>query len=60
MSFLDLNEGKVLTWELVVPWGRIYPIKKDVAESAKRKEEGGTGVGLEFWEWTEEQIKPYL
>lgn len=45
---------------IVVPWGRIYPIKKDVVESAKRKEEGGTGVGLAFWEWTEEQVKPYL
>jgi retinol dehydrogenase-12 len=45
---------------IVVPWGRIYPIRKDVAESGKRKEEGGTGVGLKFWEWTEEQIKPYL
>jgi len=45
---------------VVVPWGRIYPIRKDVAESAKRKEEGGTGVALKFWEWTEKQVKPYL
>jgi retinol dehydrogenase 12 len=27
---------------------------------AKPKSEGGLGVAQEFWDWTEEQIKPYL
>jgi retinol dehydrogenase 12 len=29
-------------------------------QSAKTIAEGGTGVGEKFWQWSEEQIKPYL
>jgi hypothetical protein len=29
-------------------------------EATKKVEEGGTGLGLKFWEWTEEQIQPYI
>ncbi|KAI9737860.1 MAG: hypothetical protein M1834_009230 [Cirrosporium novae-zelandiae] len=43
----------------VVPWGRFMAIRKDLVDATKIEEEGGTGVGLKFWEWTEEQIKPY-
>ncbi|KAH8819442.1 short-chain dehydrogenase [Xylogone sp. PMI_703] len=46
--------------EWIIPFGRTLPMRKDVVESTKTKEEGGTGVGLKFWEWTEEQITPYL
>ncbi|KAK9242308.1 hypothetical protein V1506DRAFT_556135 [Lipomyces tetrasporus] len=37
-----------------VPWGR-----KDILESLKAKEEGGTGLAAEFWGWCEEQTKEY-
>jgi len=43
-----------------VPWGRIVPLRKDIEASAKTEAEGGTGVGLKFWEWNEEQVKPFL
>ena len=43
----------------VVPWGRYVPLRKDLEAAAKTESEGGTGVASKFWEWTEEQIKPY-
>ncbi|KAL8388214.1 hypothetical protein RB595_009377 [Gaeumannomyces hyphopodioides] len=46
--------------EWVAPWGRFETIRDDVAQATKHVEEGGTGTGLKFWEWTEEQVKPYL
>ena len=45
---------------LVVPWGRFASLRQDLVAASKTKEEGGTGIGKRFWEWTEEQIKPYL
>lgn len=44
----------------VVPWGRFMDIRSDLADATKSEAEGGTGIGKRFWEWTEEQIKPYL
>ncbi|KIW94926.1 uncharacterized protein Z519_04905 [Cladophialophora bantiana CBS 173.52] len=44
----------------VAPFGRLYPIRKDLLDATKSKEEGGNGHAAEFWEWTEEQIKPYV
>ena len=44
----------------VIPWGRLADIRKDVAEAAKSKEEGGSGTAEKFWAWSEEQVKPYL
>ncbi|KUJ17225.1 NAD(P)-binding protein [Mollisia scopiformis] len=46
------------TW--VVPWGRFAPLREDYEASFKSKDEGGTGLAREFWEWTEEQVKAYL
>jgi hypothetical protein len=46
--------------ELVVPWGRILPIRKDLVAATKTEAEGGTGGAHKFWEWNEEQVKPYL
>ena len=45
---------------IVVPWGRFAPLRKDLEESGKSEAEGGTGVASKFWDWTEEQVKPYL
>jgi len=44
----------------VVPWGRFYPIRKELIQAGKTEAEGGTGNALKFWAWTEEQVKSYL
>lgn len=44
----------------VIPWGRLASIRKDLAEAAKTKEEGGSGNAENFWAWSEEQVKSYL
>ncbi|TAQ84494.1 hypothetical protein B7494_g7187 [Chlorociboria aeruginascens] len=44
----------------IVPWGRFMAIRPDLVAATKTEAENGTGVGLKFWEWTEEQIKPYV
>lgn len=44
----------------VAPWGRFDTMREDIVQASKHVEEGGTGIGLKFWEWTEEQVKPYL
>ncbi len=41
-----------------VPWGKWHPSpREDILASMKSKEEGGTGVAGEFWDWCEEQAK---
>jgi hypothetical protein len=35
-------------------------IRKDLFDASKAVAEGGTGLAQKFWEWNEEQIKPYL
>ncbi|KAK9368737.1 hypothetical protein V1509DRAFT_59128 [Lipomyces kononenkoae] len=43
-----------------IPWGRWHPSpRKDILESLKTKQEGGTGLAAEFWDWCEEQTKGY-
>ena len=57
----EVPARQLLTKEstIVIPWGRISTIRNDLQESAKTKEEGGTGVSAEFIKYIEEQIKPY-
>ncbi|PBP24810.1 short chain dehydrogenase reductase [Diplocarpon rosae] len=44
----------------IIPWGRFGPLRADLEEASKSQEEGGTGIATRFWEWSEEQVKPYL
>ncbi|KAI1204562.1 uncharacterized protein F4807DRAFT_446385 [Annulohypoxylon truncatum] len=44
----------------VAPWGMMWKVSKEMIEASKTKAEGGTGVGQQFWAWTEAQIEPYL
>lgn len=44
----------------VVPWGRFMPIRKHMLAASKPISEGGTGQAEKFWEWNEEQVRPYL
>lgn len=34
--------------------------RKDLQEATKAKAEGGSGVAGDFWDWTEEQIRPFI
>ncbi|KAH9987550.1 hypothetical protein F4779DRAFT_632348 [Xylariaceae sp. FL0662B] len=43
----------------IAPWGRFCEIRKDLLEGSKPESEGGTGIAQKFWEWTEEQVRPY-
>ncbi|EKD18224.1 uncharacterized protein L3040_007605 [Drepanopeziza brunnea f. sp. 'multigermtubi'] len=44
----------------VEPWGKLVSARKDIEQGSKPKEEGGTGVAQDFWDWTEEQVAQYL
>lgn len=43
----------------VVPWGRLYPIRKDLQDATKTEAEGGNAHARKFWEWSEEQIREF-
>ncbi|CAJ2506324.1 Uu.00g004540.m01.CDS01 [Anthostomella pinea] len=43
----------------IAPWGRFTDIRKDLLEGSKPETEGGTGIAQKFWNWSEEQTKPY-
>ena len=43
-----------------IPWGRWHLApKSELLASRKAKEEGGTGLAARFWEWCDEQTKPF-
>lgn len=56
----DLNRVSLADASSVIPWGRIVPLRKDIAASAKPKSQGGTGVATEFWDWTEREVAKYV
>jgi len=46
---------------LVLPWGRFGPeIRKDLMLAQRSEKEGGTGTAEKFWDWCDEQVKPYM
>ncbi len=50
-----------LTEASVLPWGRFGPeIRKDLMLAQKPEKEGGTGTAEKFWDWCDEQVKPYM
>ncbi|KAI8716747.1 hypothetical protein NCS52_00969100 [Fusarium sp. LHS14.1] len=51
----DVNNG---SW--VIPFGRVGKIKSSLQDGTKDESEGGTGAARKFWEWQEEQVRPYL
>jgi len=42
------------------PWGRFCSPRDDLQDACKLLVEGGTGKSLQFWEWTEHQIREYV
>jgi retinol dehydrogenase-12 len=45
---------------LVEPWGKKSTQRKDIEQARKTQAEGGSGVALAFWTWSEEQVVPYV
>lgn len=35
-------------------------LRKDLLKASKSESEGGTGIAEKFWEWNEQQVKPYI
>ncbi|KAL2063516.1 hypothetical protein VTL71DRAFT_5321 [Oculimacula yallundae] len=46
--------------DFVEPWGKLTPARKDIQLGSKSKEEGGTGIAADFWDWSEKQVAPYV
>ncbi|KAJ5578004.1 Short-chain dehydrogenase/reductase SDR [Penicillium hispanicum] len=48
----------------VIPWGRIRPDeacpRKDIVQAIVPSEQGGLGYASKFWDWCEEQWKPFV
>lgn len=56
---MEMNERSAND-RVVAPWGQTWNrLSKDMLKAAKPVAEGGTGVASQFWEWCEEQWKPY-
>ncbi|EPE24219.1 NAD(P)-binding Rossmann-fold containing protein [Glarea lozoyensis ATCC 20868] len=43
-----------------VPWGKMQTPRADIALSCKSKDQGGTGLASQFWEWSEKQVENYI
>ncbi|PSR98968.1 hypothetical protein BD289DRAFT_361644 [Coniella lustricola] len=46
--------------EWVIPWGRFAQTRAQLLQAAIPASEGGTGEAERFWEWQEEQVRPFL
>ncbi|KAI1451220.1 NAD(P)-binding protein [Annulohypoxylon moriforme] len=44
----------------IAPWGRLWTVSNAMVAASKSKEEGGSGIAREFWDWTEDQVKKYV
>jgi retinol dehydrogenase-12 len=54
----DITLANTGCW--VIPFGRVYPIRKDLDNAIKEESQGGTGGTKLFWDWSEEQVRAYL
>jgi NAD(P)-dependent dehydrogenase (short-subunit alcohol dehydrogenase family) len=44
-----------------VPWGRWHPSpRRDLLSSLKPKDDGGTGLAADFWDWCDDQTKKFI
>ncbi|KAL7931906.1 hypothetical protein V8C35DRAFT_308845 [Trichoderma chlorosporum] len=41
------------------PWGRFLRVRSDLKRGTEEESSGGLGTSKAFWEWTEEQVRPY-
>ncbi|RYP10839.1 hypothetical protein DL764_000391 [Monosporascus ibericus] len=54
----DVAERDNNAW--IVPWGRFGSLRKDIGDACKTKEDGGSGIAQQFWDWSENELKPYF
>ncbi|CAK7219633.1 short-chain alcohol dehydrogenase [Sporothrix curviconia] len=54
----EVTMDKSGSW--IGPWGRFFNMRRDVADNAKPKSEGGLGGAEAFWDWTMEQVKEFM
>jgi len=54
----DITISNTGAW--IEPWGQIKTPRADIEKAGKTKEEGGSGVGEEFWGWCEKEVAAYL
>ena len=52
--------NKSLFFPPVVPFGRLSEPRKDLKNAINPDAEGGNGASKKFWDWNEEQVKPYM
>ncbi|KKP00752.1 hypothetical protein THAR02_07139 [Trichoderma harzianum] len=43
----------------VGPWGRFLSVRGDLKKASEDESNGGLGTSKAFWEWTDEQVRPY-
>lgn len=54
---IKLNDGG----RYGVPWGKWHPSpRKDLLDSLKTKEDGGTGIAPAFWEWCNKETEKFV
>ncbi|CZT09480.1 uncharacterized protein RAG0_14236 [Rhynchosporium agropyri] len=41
-------------------WGKLTPARKDIVLGSKSREEGGSGMAADFWEWCGKQIAEFV
>lgn len=44
---------------IVIPWGRLAPVRKDIREAGMGVSEGGTGNGEKFWLWSVNELRAH-
>ncbi|KAK9491881.1 putative oxidoreductase [Lipomyces doorenjongii] len=54
----DVTAEKNGAW--IIPWGRFGHLRRDIIAATEEVAEGGMGIAGKFWDWSEEQVKPYL
>ena len=61
-SFSNSGESSALIsiQSKVEPWGQIKTPRAAIKKAGKSKEDGGLGIGEEFWASCEEEVRPYL
>jgi len=44
----------------IIPWGRHGKLPDHISIGFKAKEEGGTGLSKQFWEWCVKETAPFF
>lgn len=57
---LPPSKNHLFNDDILQPFGKIGAVRKDIEISSKSKTAGGTGIGMEFWEWSEKQVSSFV